>query len=158
MARQGQQLSPLPKQASIPSQEEEPACPALTTTTTFPAITQVNTLTCNSLITYFQNKVACFNAGRLHEFHNEWMFITSDAEILDMVLGQKLEFSLKPFQLFLPKERTYDHIQTQAVEIEIESLLKKGVVVFTEHEKGEYNSPIFTTAKKDGSARIISNL
>ncbi|CAB4019724.1 Hypothetical predicted protein [Paramuricea clavata] len=95
MARQGQQLSPLPKQASIPSQEEEPARPALTTTTTFPAITQ---------------------------------------------------------------ERTYDHIQTQAVEVEIETLLTKGVLVLTEHEKGEYISPIFTTAKKDGSARMILNL
>jgi hypothetical protein len=147
MARQGQQLSSLPKQASIPSQEEEPACPALTTTMTFPAITQVNTSTCNSLITYFQNKVACFNAGRLREFHNEWMFITSDAEILDMVLGQKLEFSLKPFQLFVPKERTYDHIQTQA---EIETLLKKGVVVLTEHEKGEYISLFLQQQKRMG--------
>jgi hypothetical protein len=86
------------------------------------------------------------------------MFITSDAEILDMVLGQKLEFSQKPFQLFVPKERTYNHIQTQAIEVEIETLLKKGVVVLTEHEKGEYISPIFTTAKKDGSARMILNL
>ncbi len=154
MAKQGQQSSPLPKQTALPSKEE----PALNTTTSFPAISQVSNLTADILTEYFKHKVAGFKAGRLRQFYHEWMSITSDTEILEMVSGQKLEFSQKPFQLFVPKERTLDPIQTQVCETEIESLLKKGAIVLTEHEKDEYISPIFTTPKKDGSSRMILNL
>ena len=75
-----------------------------------------------------------------------------------MVSGQKLEFSQKPLHLFVPKERTFDPIQTQACEAEIESHPKKGAIVPTEHEKDEYISPIFSTPKKDGASRMILNL
>lgn len=42
--------------------------------------------------------------------------------------------------------------------MEIESLLKKGVVVQSHHEPGEYISPIFVTGKSDGGYRLILNL
>ena len=44
------------------------------------------------------------------------------------------------------------------MDIEIESLLKKGVVVESYHEPGEYISPIFATEKSDGGYRLILNL
>ena len=48
--------------------------------------------------------------------------------------------------------------QCQFVDIEIESLLKKGVVVESYHEPGEYISLIFVTEKSDGGYRLILNL
>ena len=43
-------------------------------------------------------------------------------------------------------------------EIKIQSLLNKGAIVPTDHEKGEYISFVFTNPKKDGSSRMILNL
>ena len=56
MAKQGQQSSPLPKQTALPSKEE----PALNTTTSFPAISQVSNLTADILTEYFKYKIAGF--------------------------------------------------------------------------------------------------
>lgn len=42
--------------------------------------------------------------------------------------------------------------------MEIKKLLEKGVIVPTVHEPGEYISPIFSRAKRDGSSRLILNL
>lgn len=37
-------------------------------------------------------------------------------------------------------------------------LLKIGAIVPTVHEPGDFISPVFTTAKKDGSSRMILDL
>ena len=39
-----------------------------------------------------------------------------------------------------------------------DTLLAKGVITPSSHEEGEYISPIFTRAKRDGSFRVILNL
>lgn len=44
------------------------------------------------------------------------------------------------------------------IEAEIQKLLDKGVIVPTQHEGGEYISPICVANKKDGSYRMILNL
>ena len=127
-------------------------------TTTFPNISQVNEVTCSKLVSYFEGKVACFKAGRLKFFQEGWKSLTSDAEILDIVSGQMLEFSQKPYQFYTVKSRSQDFDTMQTCHLEIQSLLEKGAIVPCEHEKGEYISPIFTTSKKDGSSRMILNL
>lgn len=134
----------------------------MTETITFPNIAQVNVLTLNTLVSYFHYKVASFKAGRLSLFYDEWQSLTSDTEVLDMISGQKLEFSKVPYQVHIPREKSnntcWDSDQTQTCEVEIQNLLTKGVIVPCEHEHGEYISPIFTTPKKDGSSRMILNL
>ena len=161
MAKQGQQLSPLPAEQIeilVGQEKDQP----VNSMTTFPNISQVNTLTLATLVSYFHSKVACFKAGRLSLFYDKWHSLTSDAEVLNMISGQLLEFSHKPFQLYVPKDKStencWDSDQTQTCEIEIQNLLEKGAIVPCEHEKGEYISPIFTTPKKDGSSRMILNL
>ena len=74
MAKSRQQLSPLPaEQTKVASgQEKELPVAAVTETTNFPNISQVNALTVNTLVSYFQSKVACFKAGRLSLFYHEW--------------------------------------------------------------------------------------
>ena len=49
--------------------------------------------TYDRLIKYLEYKVNCLKAGRLSKFYDEWKSLTSDVEILDMVAGQRLEFT-----------------------------------------------------------------
>ena len=44
------------------------------------------------------------------------------------------------------------------VMVEINKLVGKGVIEYTEHEKGEFISPIFFRSKSDGTRRLILNL
>ena len=45
--------------------------------------------------------------------------------------------------------------QSQAIDVEIEELLRKGVVVPSNHTEGEFISPIFIRPKKDNRVRVI---
>ena len=77
---------------------------------------------------------------------------------------------IKTNQSFQPKRRissdcmlrqrflTFLRYSNLTCEIEIQSLLNKGAIVPTDHEKGDYYSSVFTTPKKDGSSRMILNL
>ena len=47
---------------------------------------------------------------------------------------------------------------SQNVMVEINKLVGKGVIEYTEHEKGEFISPIFFLSKSDGTKRLILNL
>ena len=66
-----------------------------------------------------------------------------------MILGQKLEFSQKPYQLYPPREKSSENClntdQVHTCEVEIENLLKKGAIVPSDHEEGEFISPISQT-------------
>ena len=41
---------------------------------------------------------------------------------------------------------------------EINKLIGKNVIEYTEHEKGEFISPIFFRSESDGTSRLIPNL
>ena len=161
MARQRQQLSPLSPTKIEPPGKQEKDQP-VNETTTFRNVLQIDALTLQALVSYFHSQVACFRAGRLRLFYDKWPSLTSDAEVLDMISGQNLEFSQKLYQGYIPKEKSssscWNSNQKHTCEVEIHKLLDKGVIVPCEHESGEYISPIFTTSKKDGSARMILNL
>ena len=47
---------------------------------------------------------------------------------------------------------------SQKVMTEINKLIGKGVIEYTEHEKGEFISAIFFRSKSDGTSRLILNL
>ena len=84
--------------------------------------------------------------------------MTSDKEILQTVLGLKLEFLGDPpvkHNSCIPQFSKEDE---SAVDLEIKKLLAKGVITKCENETGEYISPIFTRQKLDGSCRLILNL
>ena len=50
------------------------------------------------------------------------------------------------------------HEQSQAIDVETEELLIKGVIVPCNHTEGEFISPIFIRPKKDNRVRVILNL
>ena len=108
-----------------------------------------------SLIKYFEHKVG---AGQLSTSYFAWNELTSDPEILETVSSQRIEFNQNPVQLNLPVQPNYSCQQGQFIDSEIQSLLKKGVIVESTHEPNEYISPIFLRPKKDGSHRMILNL
>ena len=47
---------------------------------------------------------------------------------------------------------------SQNVMVEINMLVGKGIIEYTDHEKGEFISPIFFCSKSDGTRRLILNL
>ena len=76
-----------------------------------------------------------------------------------MILGQPVEFTRTPYQRVVPKEKKILDLDEQhVIDTEIDKLLAKGVLTPSSHEEGDYISPIFTTAKKDGSFRVILNV
>ena len=75
------------------------------------------------------------------------------------VTGYKLQFAEKPFQRKPPKAINFSYQERDIVKQEISGLLKKGVIVRSEPEAGEFLSNIFLGKKKDGkSYRVILNL
>lgn len=111
------------------------------------------------MLQFLEHKAHCFKAGGLGEYYYQWQALTSDPEILQMILGQPIEFTRTPYQRVVPKEKKILDLDKQhVIDTEIAELLAKGVITPSSHEKGEYISPIFTRAKKDGSFRVILNL
>ena len=85
--------------------------------------------------------------------------LTSDFEILETLSGPKIEFFTTPVQLNPLTNVNFTEEQTKLVDLEIEKLLNKDVIVpCTMCHEGEFVSPTFTRPKKDGTLRMILNL
>ena len=110
------------------------------------------------LIAYFTNQVDCFQAGRLNKFIEVWKGLTSDTEVLNIVMGHSIEFTTSLIQRFALQEKIFSYEDSMIVESEIERLLKKGVIEVIQPEPGEFISPIFLIQKSDGWIIIIPNL
>ena len=85
----------------------------------------------------------------------EWAKITSDPRILQNMQGLTFEFLEEPSinEVGIKSGQNYPQIMS-----EVNKLLKKGIVINTAHEKGEFISPIFLRSKADGTNRVIFNL
>ena len=99
-------------------------------------------------------------AGRLKQFSSAWESITSDKYILEAVKSYKIEFvdNVEPCQTHIPWEIDFNAQECDIIDQEIAKLLKKGVVINSQHEDGEFISNIFLRRKKDGNYRMILNL
>ena len=69
-----------------------------------------------------------------------------------------MEFFTTPVQLKPLINVKFTEEQTKLVDLEIEKLLNKDVIVPCACEEGEFVSSIFTRPKKDGTLRMILNL
>ena len=109
-------------------------------------------------MTYLNSRVENFSAGQLSDHLSNWKCITSDQSILDSISGEKIEFdTVPPLQTVLPQNSVSRELK-EKVDNEIKSLFQKGVVVRSEHEDGEFISPVFSVPKSDGNIRLILNL
>ena len=98
-------------------------------------------------------------AGRLRHFLSNWLAITSDNYILDMVQHAHIKFNadcvleqniIKPYKMSLAERKVVDS--------EINKLVTKGVLVKIAENEAKYLSNVFIRPKKDGTHRLILNL
>ena len=90
-----------------------------------------------------------------HAYEN-WALITSDKEVLKTITGMPINIKHdlpQSLVMSLPLGKT----ESEFIDKEIDSLLKKRVIVRSGQETGEFISPIFVTSKSDGGFRLILN-
>ena len=78
-----------------------------------------------SLLEYFKGRTKTFIAGNLAAYFHIWQDLTSDPEILEMFIGQKIEFHTWPIQLKPLIQTKLSDTQTESVDLEIVQLLKR---------------------------------
>ena len=84
-----------------------------------------------NLKTYLRNKINVFKCGCISSKIPEWENIRSDKEILKTVKGLALDFEPEsPSQ----KTKVMSGQASQNVNVEINKLVGKGVIEYTEHE------------------------
>ena len=98
-----------------------------------------------------------FAAGQSQHCLSQWQEITHEEEILKMVVGVDIQLLDEPPSGQIHQAH-FSREQPQAIDVEIEELLRKGVIVPCNHTEGEFISPIFITPKKDNRVRVILNL
>ena len=98
-----------------------------------------------------------FAAGQIQHCLPQWQEITNDEEMLKMLVGVDIQLlgELPSGQI---RQTHFSRELSQAIDVEIEELLRKGVIVPCNHTEGEFISPIFIRPKKDNRVRVILNL
>ena len=98
-----------------------------------------------------------FAAGQIQHCLPQWQEITHDEDILKMVVGVDIQLldELPSGQIH---QAHFSREQSQATDVEIEELLRKGDNVPCNHTECEFIFPIFIRPKKDNRVRVILNL
>ena len=122
---------------------------------------KLNVRTFNSLlpdlIDLLKYKQDTFKAGCISKHFDEWVKLTNDQEILEMVSGTLIEFDTIPTQTMIAKSNVAPD-KGKFVEKEISSLLQKDVIEHCSKSYDDFVSPIFLRPKNDGSHRMVLNL
>ena len=113
---------------------------------------------CTYSLSVLNNLVKNFEAGQVSQHFHEWEKLTSDPEILRIVAGDIITFESDPPVQYSVKNCNVSSETRALMDQEIQSMLKKKIIVPSYHEDGEFLSPIFPVPKPDGSIRIILNL
>ena len=99
-----------------------------------------------------------FVTGALR-FHLEaWKSITSDTYLLTVVQGCRVEFIGAPPINTIPKQYPMSSDLSSQISVEIQTMLKKGIIREFEPNESMVLSPIFTRVKKSGKLRIILDI
>ena len=99
-----------------------------------------------------------FATGKIKYYYNNWKNITNDTFILDIVnYGLKIDFKNKRQLVNVPKI-PHNAEEKSIINLEINKLLKKGVITKCQKEEDDFISTVFIREKKDGTFRTILNL
>ena len=99
-----------------------------------------------------------FRGGNLRYFSKNWCKYTKDPYILDIIKnGLKLDLQQYPHQEHY-STHPLSKIEAKVINLELEKLIKKKVIIYSKHEPNQFVSGIFTRDKKDGNKRMILNL
>ena len=104
------------------------------------------------MIEVAKQKVKGFKAGQIANCVHQWNMLTSDPEVLD------IQFESISKQNDIPLPNLFCQAESEAVAIEIDKLMSKGVIEPCMKESNDFISKIFLRPKKDGSHRLILNL
>ena len=110
-----------------------------------------------NVINCFTLKTAPFKPSQLSRRLCERRKITSDAEYLRTVAGEKIEFTSPSHQTCF-KTKNFSAQEHSVIAQKIQHLLAKEVNVESVSEQGDLFSPMFLRPKADGSQRLILNL
>ena len=108
---------------------------------------------------YLTEKVKQIQIGCIKDHFIEWVSYTMDKEILGSVSGLSLEFSYNKLPHYRKgMEMRFSSKEELILADEIKSFQQKGVIKESQHEEGEFISPIFLVPKSEDSFRMILNL
>ena len=108
---------------------------------------------------YLTENVKEFQVGCIKNHFSEWTSYTVDREILGSMSGLSLEFSDNKLpHYYKGLEMRFSSKEELFLADEIKNLLQKAVIKESQHEQGEFISPIFLVPKSDDSFRMILNL
>ena len=110
----------------------------------------------SGLVISLREKTNSCGAGNISNYFENWRSITSDKYIL----GIRENDLLLSFYKDQPSKTPFEFSRTKAETdvLEIEKLLKKGVISSTKIQPDHFFPNLFTRIKKDGSYRTILNL
>jgi len=96
--------------------------------------------------------------GRLKPFLPNWRLITTDAKILSIVKGYKLELTSEQprrSKSFVPR---FSREESEKLDNEVDKLLQKKAIKQVSKNRVQYMSHLFLRLKKDGTFRPVFNL
>ena len=88
----------------------------------------------------------------------QWLQITSDPRIINIIKGVKIEFDSPVYQCKAPKPINFSPSEQVSVDAKLSKLLTKWVIQPAIHSHDQFVSNIFLREKRDGSHRVILNL
>jgi len=104
------------------------------------------------------NKKENVHGGKIASYINQWIEITSDKYILDIVRGYSIEFVDIPHQQKIPKPLQFSNSEIIMANECIETFLEKKIIEVSKNDSSEFISNIFFRPKKNGKVRLIINL
>lgn len=106
----------------------------------------------------FSHLIIPFRVGNVANCWENWLKITSDREILEMVKGVKIEFEDLPTQNFFPREYRFNQESRGVIQAEVQSLVQRKVVSQVRDVTPKFVSNIFIRPKPNGKFRLILDL
>ena len=94
-------------------------------------------------------------AGRIQKFLVNWKLLTSDKEVLNIVKGWEIPLEGKPSQSQNPHAIKMNSMEERAMDMEVDSMLKKGAIREAIVKPDQFLSNVFVTPKSDGQFRPI---
>ena len=99
-------------------------------------------------------KVGC----RLRDFVSEWLNITSDPFIFEILSGYKIPFHSVPSQRTEPPVRKFSAKETIVMNDLVSEYVRLGAISLSPEETDQFVSSVFPIPKSDGKHRLIFNL
>ena len=106
-----------------------------------------------------KNTIENFKAGSISLHFSNWLKITSDKWLLDIVKnGYSIEFESEPCSSESFRQASFSATEQRIISSEIEKLVKMEVLTAVEPQHDQFLSNIFLVPKHDGGHRLILNL